>query len=113
MTSDAIKYKVLEAGGVYLEAPTQKLKPTQRCAKCGEITPKTLSDRVHVCQHCGHTDDRDINAARVCLAWARRQELSSLDAELPTSVDCGSMRKVGAQKRQKRQSLALRIGVVH
>lgn len=38
------------------------------------------------------------------LEWARGQELSSLDVELPTSVDCGSMKKVGARKRQKHQS---------
>ncbi len=81
MTKDAIKYKVIEAGGVYLEAPTQKLKPTQRCAKCWETTKKTLSERVHVCQHCGHQEDRDINAAQVMLKWARGQELSSLDVE--------------------------------
>ena len=76
MTKDAIKYKVIEAGGVYLEAPTQKLKPTQRCAKCWETTKKTLSERVHVCQHCGHQEDRDVNAAQVMLAWARGQELA-------------------------------------
>ncbi len=63
MTKDAIKYKVIEAGGVYLEAPTQKLKPTQRCAKCWETTKKTSRLRVHVCHHCGHQEDRDINAA--------------------------------------------------
>lgn len=104
MTKDNLKYKVEEAGGIYTEAPTRTLKPTQRCAKCWEITKKTLSDRVHHCQHCGHSEDRDINAAQVMLEWARGQELSSLDVELPTSVDCGSMRKVGAKKRQKHQS---------
>ena len=115
MTKDAIKYKVIEAGGVYLEAPTQKLKPTQRCAKCWETTKKTLSgpryradpvyppDRVHVCQHCGHQEDRDTNAAQVMLAWARGQELSSLDVEPPSSTNCGSMRQLGALKRQKRR----------
>ena len=76
MTKDAIKYKVIEAKGVYLEAPTQKLKPTQRCAKCWETTKKTLRERVHVCRHCGHQEDRDINAAQVMLAWVRGQELS-------------------------------------
>jgi putative transposase len=49
MLRDSIQYKVIEAGGVFLEAPTQKLKPTQRCNQCWELTPKTLSDRVHVC----------------------------------------------------------------
>ncbi len=103
MTKDAIKYKVIEAGGVYLEAPTQKLKPTQRCAKCWETTKKTLSDRIHVCQHCGYQQDRDINAAQVMLAWARGQELASLDVEPSSSTNCGSMRQLGALKRQKRR----------
>ncbi|NBD14782.1 MAG: transposase [Cyanobacteria bacterium] len=62
MTKDNLKYKVEEAGGIYTEAPTRTLKPTQRCAKCWEITKKTLSDRIHHCQHCGHCEDRDINA---------------------------------------------------
>ena len=106
MTKDAIKYKVIEAGGVYLEAPTQKLKPTQRCAKCWETTKKTLSERVHVCQYCGHQEDRDVNAAQVIVNWARGQELSSLDVEPPSSTNCGSMRQLGAKKRQKRLASA-------
>ncbi|MBC6419015.1 MAG: transposase, partial [Prochloron sp. SP5CPC1] len=89
---------------VYLEAPTQKLKPTQRCVHCWQTTKKTLSDRVHICQHCGHQEDRDINAAQVMLAWARGQELASLDAEPPSSTSCGSMKQLGAKKRQKRQA---------
>jgi putative transposase len=96
-----LRYKLAEAGGFYVESPTQKLKPSQRCAKCWELTPKTLADRVHVCQHCGHTEDRDVNAAQVNLTWARGQELSSLDAESPSSTPCGSMRQLGMKKRQK------------
>lgn len=45
MIRESIKYKLDEAGGVFLEAPTQQLKPTQRCNKCWELTPKTLNDR--------------------------------------------------------------------
>jgi len=36
---------------------------TQRCSKCGELTPKSLSVRTHVCQHCSCVMDRDQNAA--------------------------------------------------
>jgi putative transposase len=72
MLRESIKYKVIEAGGVFLEAPTKQLKPTQRCNNCWELTPKTLNDRVHICSHCGHTEDRDINAAQVCLTWGLR-----------------------------------------
>jgi putative transposase len=85
-----LEYKAAEAGGFYLESPTRTLKPTQRCAKCWELTPKTLSDRVHICSNpnCQHTEDRDVNAAQVNEIWARGQELSSLDAEPLSSTDC-------------------------
>jgi putative transposase len=71
------EYKLAETGGFYVESPTRQLKPTQRCAKCWELTPKTLSDRVHICSNpaCGHTENRDVNAAQVNLIWARGQEL--------------------------------------
>jgi len=36
---------------------------TQRCSKCGELTPKSLSVRTHVCQHCSFVMDRDQHAA--------------------------------------------------
>ncbi len=67
MIRESINYKLDEAGGIFLEAPTQQLKPTQCCRECWELTPKTLNDRVHVCSHCGHIEDRDINSAQVCL----------------------------------------------
>lgn len=103
MIGQMLGYKATEAGGFYLESPTRQLKPSQRCAKCWELTPKLLSDRVHVCSNpkCGHVEDRDINAAQVNLIWSRGQELSSLDAESPSSTKCGSMRQLGAVKRQK------------
>jgi putative transposase len=101
MIGKMLEYKSAEAGGFYVESPTRTLKPSQRCVKCWELTPKTLSDRIHVCQHCGHTEDRDVNAAQVNLAWARGQELASLVAESASSTVCGSMRQLAALKRQK------------
>ena len=103
-----LEYKLAEAGGFYVESPTRKLKPSQRCAKCWELTPKTLADRVHVCQHCGHTEDRDINAAQVNLIWAKGAGTVLLGAEPSSSTPCGSMRQLGALKRQK--PLAQRSG---
>ena len=90
MIGGMLEYKLAEAGGFYVESPTQTLKPTQRCAKCWELTPKTLADRTHICSNpnCNHTEDRDVNAAQVNLIWARGQELSSLDAESPSSTSC-------------------------
>jgi putative transposase len=106
-----LDYKLAEAGGFYVESPTRQLKPTQRCAKCWELTPKTLKDRTHVCSNpnCNHVEDRDVNAAQVNLIWARGQELTSLDGESPSSTSCGSMRQLGAKKRQKRLS-AVEVG---
>ncbi len=37
---------------------------SQNCSSCGKVVKKTLSVRTHVCQHCGHTQDWDWNAAR-------------------------------------------------
>src|SRR5919199_3229855 len=103
LIGDLLTYKAAEAGGFYLESPTRTLKPTQRCARCWELTPKTLKDRVHVCSNpnCNHVEDRDVNAAQVNITWARGQELTSPDAESPSSTSCGSMRQLGAKKRQK------------
>ncbi len=101
--SSMMAYKSAEAGGFYLELPTLQLKPTQRCAKCWELTPKTLRDRVHIYSNaeCGHTEDRDINAAQVNLIWARGQESASPNAESASSISCGSMKQLAAVKRQK------------
>jgi putative transposase len=88
MIGQMLEYKLAEAGGFYVESPTQTLRPTQRCAKCWELTPKTLADRTHICSNpnCNHTEDRDVNAAQVNIVWARGQELSSLHAESPSST---------------------------
>jgi putative transposase len=115
MLKSAIEYKLVEGNGFFLEAPTRQLKPTQRCAKCWELTPKTLSDRLHICSNpdCRHTEDRDVNSAQVCEIWVRGQELSSIDAESSSSTSCASMRQLGALKRQKLLARAKQPGVVH
>ena len=110
MIGQMLSYKLAEAGGFYVESPTRQLKPSQRCAKCWELTPKTLADRVHICSNpqCGHTEDRDVNAAQVNLAWAKGMGTVLLGAEPSSSTECGSMRQLGAKKRQK--PLAQRSG---
>lgn len=37
---------------------------SQNCSNCGKVVRKSLSVRTHVCPKCGHTQDRDWNAAR-------------------------------------------------
>lgn len=110
MIGQMLGYKLAEATGFYIESPTRQLKPSQRCVKCWELTPKTLADRVHICSNpqCGHTEDRDINAAQVNLAWAKGMGTVLSGAESSSSTKCGSMRQLGAKKRQK--PLAQRSG---
>ena len=96
-----IKYKVTEAGGIYIEVPTRKLAPSQTCPGCGVKHKKDLSQRVHTC-NCGiEPIDRDVAAAQVMLNYARGKELASLAAESPNPTKCGNMRQFGAKKRQK------------
>lgn len=63
----ALSYKAEEAGTTLHLANTRQLKPSQRCAQCWSLVPKTLSERRHVCPHCGHTAQRDQNSAAVVL----------------------------------------------
>ena len=63
-----LAYKVEETGGQFVEVDPRDT--SQVCSGCGCLpdVPKTLSDRVHFCPHCGLTLDRDVNAARNILA---------------------------------------------
>ena len=36
---------------------------SQKCSQCGEIVPKSLSVRTHICPECGFVAGRDYNAA--------------------------------------------------
>ena len=65
-----LRYKVLETGGEWVEAPTRELKPSQRCPMCWAVTKKQLELRTHHCASCGHTEPRDRASARVVLRWA-------------------------------------------
>ena len=65
-----LRYKVLDTGGIFLQAPTRKLKPSQRCPACGALAKKALSQRMHSCGVCGHNEPRDQASARVVLNWA-------------------------------------------
>lgn len=43
---------------------------SQECSSCGQRVFKTLSTRTHSCPHCGYTEQRDVNAAKVILSRA-------------------------------------------
>lgn len=67
MAHQMLSYKAAEAGTRLHLSNTRQLKPSQRCARCWEIVPKTLAQREHVCPHCGHAAPRDQNSAQVVL----------------------------------------------
>jgi putative transposase len=105
MLRGMIAYKLAECDGVFVEVPTQKVKPSQTCPNCGHQEKKTLDQRVHSCEKCGYTDDRDVAAAKVMLSWAlgtsvlnRGEESSTAN---PTSKQCGGFRQLSSTKRQK------------
>lgn len=70
MAHQMLAYKAVEAGTRLHLSNTRQLKPSQRCAQCWAIVPKTLAQRVHVCSQCGHTAPRDQNSAQVVLIGA-------------------------------------------
>ena len=113
MLKSAIEYKVTEAGGQYIEIPTQKVKPSQTCPNCGIQQKKELSERVHTCLQCDYKADRDVAAAQVMLNWVlydstvfgtsivKRGESSSTS----TPTHCGGMQQLGSKKRKKHTML--------
>jgi putative transposase len=118
MLRSTIKYKVEQIGGVFVEVPTRRVKPSQTCPKCGNQHKKTLDIRVHECGVCGYVQDRDIAAAEVMLYWAKGSlpglGTSLVDADLSGSTSrtrkqAGSMRQLGEKKRQKSQSNSANI----
>lgn len=113
MLRNTIKYKVEQIGGVFIEVPTARVKPSQTCPKCGHQHKKTLDIRVHECGVCKYSQDRDIASAEVMLCWAKGilpgLGTSLVDADLTSSTSrtrkqAGSMRQLGEKKRQKSQS---------
>jgi transposase len=100
-----LEYKLGEANGIFLEAPTKTLKPSQRCPNCWKVKPKTLAERLHQCP-CGCVEDRDVASAKVCLLWATGlgtsldKRGSQVSTETPTK-HCGGFRQAWERKRQK------------
>ncbi|MEH1851161.1 MAG: transposase [Nostoc sp.] len=110
MLRSTIKYKIEQIGGVFVEVPTRQVKPSQTCPKCGNQHKKTLDKREHECSVCSYCQDRDIAAAEVMLYWAKGilpgLGTSLVDAESSSSTSrtrktAGSMKQLGAMKRQK------------
>ena len=114
MIKSALKAKLSDIGGLFVEVPTRKVKPSQTCPKCGHQEKKTLAERTHVCHNCGYTQQRDIAAAEVMLFWHSNNlqglGTSLLDVDDSSSTsntskrkNAGSMKQLGRVKRQKSQ----------
>lgn len=93
MAHQMLTYKAVEASTRLHLSNTRQLKPSQRCAKCWGIVPKSLKQRMHMCP-CGHTMQRDQNSATVVL----------IDAHTP-GTGVAARPKPLARQRAKSKSL--------
>jgi putative transposase len=80
-----LRYKAAEAGTVYGEASTRRLKPSQTCHQCGRRTKKALSERWHHCE-CGADCGRDTNSALVLRDWGIKHLYVILLAHLASHI---------------------------
>ena len=64
-----LTYKAESAGHQVVKVPPRYT--SQKCSGCGELVPKSLAVRTHVCPHCGLIADRDVNAALNILAFGK------------------------------------------
>ena len=59
---------------------------TKECASCGVATKKPLWVREHSCPACGHTEDRDLNAAKNILNRGLRQLGAGCSESMPVQT---------------------------
>jgi putative transposase len=105
---DCLNYKTNEAGGSYIEIPTQKIKPSQRCPKCDHLKKKLLSERTHHCEKCNYQCGRDFASAQVMAEYIRKglgTSLSKRGESASTSTYCGGFKQAVSVKRQKLRPL--------
>ncbi len=75
---EILEQKAESAGARLVKVPAHFT--TQQCGECRELVPKSPSVRIHTCPHCGHTADRDVNAAKNILqAWTGPSERNVAD----------------------------------
>ena len=83
MLRQLLEVKAEKAGRLIIAVPPQFT--SQKCSKCGELVPKSLSVRTHVCPHCGYVDDRDTNAAKNILQAGMRPSARGFYCEPSTT----------------------------
>jgi putative transposase len=71
-----LEYKQLWRGGMVLAVPPPYT--SQTCAECRHVSPENrVVQHEFSCVACGHTDDADVNAARVILAVGLTESLNA------------------------------------
>ena len=66
-----IRYKAEEAGNEFVETPTKKLKPSQRCPKCWHTTKENRKSQADfTCVSCGFQQNADVVSGINSLWWA-------------------------------------------
>jgi putative transposase len=95
-----ITYKKSWRGGHVLT--TDRWFPSSKtCSACGDINKTlTLTDRVFVCENCGHTLDRDLNAAINLATWGEKHHPQVLDPEARGQVT-NAHRREGSGRRPR------------
>ena len=90
-----LKYKVVPEGGRVLEVPAAY--SSQTCSVCGCVDAAARRAQARfACTACGHTDNADVNAAKVLLA----RGLAKIAVEATVTV-CGGMPAREAPVKQK------------
>ena len=83
-----ITYKADGAGVGLLLAP-RFFPSSKTCGACRTVRLKlSLDERIYLCGSCGHTDDRDLNAARNLAAWGET-ELGIIEPTDSTDIQDG------------------------
>ena len=70
ITQQAVAAAFEARGSRALKLPAADSSDT--CAEDGHVDPKSRKRKRFRCTRCGHTDDADVNAARIMRAWALR-----------------------------------------
>jgi putative transposase len=110
MIRSSLIAKLDDVNGLFLEAPTREIKPSQTCPKCRHQKKKTLEQRVHECSACGYIQQRDIASCEVLLLWYSNQlpelgtsfvDVDDSSSTSRTRFHCGKHEATGSNETSK------------
>lgn len=110
-----LTYKIEGKGGLLITLDTKKVKPSQRCPKCGVVHKEwaELSNRYHICNDCRFEIERDKGSVMVMYNVATNQQqglgTSLSDVGLSSSTSSKSKRKHTGSMKQRRHCEASKI----